>query len=373
MSLQLATYYQRIRLWKPTGVGKHILNMSEAISRLNGPLQSFHAVDDLKDAERRGVDLPFETPAPLSIPIPRKFLEASWVSFRFPAPSMFGVEADWIYCPAEYFVPSGRHANLAVTIHCDNWFNPELPWYNDPDIAETRKRRWPLYKAITQRADKILCVSHFLKQRVVDFFKVDPARISVVGNGVEPVFFAPRSNAPHVSQHLHDSPYVVVLGGLTRRKGAQATLQVARELNRAAPDIKVTVVGTSEQVFLQEAHALPNVVSLGYVGVGEGLPSLLANAVALLFLSEYETFGIPAVEAMASGTPPIVSSKGALPEVVGSAGYVLKPGNELEAVEAIIALNKNASYRDAQGAAAVERAKRFSWEWSFSQLREALS
>jgi glycosyltransferase involved in cell wall biosynthesis len=320
--MNLAMYYQRIRLVNPTGVGKHIENMSKCLKPRVARFSSVHAIDDLSAARKRGIQ---DDDSVRTIRFPRKLIEAGWVGFDLPSIEMLGVKADWIYCPAEYYLATKR-AKLAVTIHCDNWFNPDLPWYNDPDVATTRKRRLPLYRKIAQKADMVFCVSTFLRDRVRDAFNIPESRLAIVGNGVEAAFFNAKVDQQQLANEfpeLSGSPYALIIGGLTRRKGGDATLEAIRQSEKAVPEMRFVIIGCSEQQFEHELTRLPNVYQMGYLNLKNGLLTLIGNAACLLFLSRYDTFGIPAIEALAAGVTPIVSEFGALPELVGSQGLVV--------------------------------------------------
>ncbi len=129
------------------------------------------------------------------------------------------------------------------------------------------------------------------------------------------------------------------------RKGGGPTLEVARALLARGSDLRILVVGDSDPDLQIRARAFPNVQHLGYVSADNGLPALMRAAVALLFLSRYETFGIPAVEAFAVGTPVVVSHHGALPEVVGDAGAVVNPESAPDIADLLMQLARDANVR----------------------------
>jgi glycosyltransferase involved in cell wall biosynthesis len=104
----------------------------------------------------------------------------------------------------------------------------------------------------------------------------------------------------------------------------------------------------------------------------EQLASLYCRATALVLLSEYEGFGYPPLEAMACGTPAIVSDCSSLPEVVGENTVRLKPNDVDGAAAAMVSLSKDSNLRAALAAEAKKRAEFFCWERSKQQLAAAL-
>jgi glycosyltransferase involved in cell wall biosynthesis len=178
-----------------------------------------------------------------------------------------------------------------------------------------------MYRAST----RLLTVSEFCKSRMVELLRFDPEKIDVIGNGVEEKFFHPDAFVTPAIEGLRH-PYVVVVGGLSDRKGAQHIVGVARQLKAQKSGVQVVVIGSNEPKWESVASSLENVLMLGR-RPDEDLIPILQRATALLFLSLYEGFGIPAVEAMAVGTPVIASNCSALPEVVGEGGFVFPPND----------------------------------------------
>jgi hypothetical protein len=158
---------------------------------------------------------------------------------------------------------------------------------------------------IIQNAACILTVSEFTRGRLCELLKVDPGRVAVIGNGIDPLYFAapgcaeaPSPETDPAQIGLGGRPYVVVVGGLTRRKGGDLVLQVAQILQREQPEMRILVAGKGEPAFSAPASDLGNVVLLQHVPTIQ-LVKLLRGAMAAVMLSRYEGFGIPVVEAMA--------------------------------------------------------------------------
>ncbi len=366
--MKIASYVQMNRLINPTGVGKHIINVLPAIAGRPGLELSL-----MTSRQYLGPDGKLPATNPLSglpvagIPLPQKALDILWLGAGAPSADRWAGGADWIYCPVETPVPS-RHARLAVTCHCLNMLEADLPW---SAAADTRtNRRWWRRRmdAIRRKAEIVFVVSEFLRDRTAALAGISPNRMVVVGNGAEKDYFA-VAETPRRPVHR---PYLIAVGGLTARKGAPLILGTARALLERRSEIEVWVAGKSEPNYAAEAKALPNLRQLGYKGLDE-LPRLVRDAVALIFPSRYDTFGIPAVESMAAGTPPIVSHWAGLPEVVGDGGIVLNNGSGGgEIADIVVDLATNGRLRAEVAARGRQRAKRFTWEACADRIVDAL-
>ncbi len=347
-----------------TGVSKHVRNMVlELARRPDAGLTLLVPRREWTAAMQQDGNHPFRALPTATLPGRRSWLEKAWSLVNAPAADRWCREADWVYCPMEAYVATAK-ARLAVTVHCMNWFEPDLPWYA---AVKADRARWRLKLRRAFRRDDvlILAVSEFLKGRLVELFDIRPERIAVVGNGVEAAYYQ-AAVAPPAADRRGSAPYLLVVGGLTQRKGADATLKVAKVLRERGSNLEIWVVGASEPAFVSSAQEHPNVKQLGYRGVQTGLPELLHGATALLFLSRYDTFGIPAAEAMAAGTPAIVSRYAGLPEVVGSAGMVVDSNKPEDVADQVLHLAEDATARSEW----IERGRRRSLSHTWAKCAE---
>ncbi len=363
MKPDITAYYQRVRLWKPTGVGKHILHMTAGLEHTLGGITHLQEFDDLRKSRKLDV-APVQSPSTQRVlPIPRRALKATWLQCDFPPVELLGVKADWFYCPAEDYVAT-RYAKLAVTIHDTRPFETALPWSNTAEAVAYRKRWQPVLRKIAQRADVLLTVSEYSKARMIDVLGLQENRIVVVGNGVEDFFYATRA-----SQHEVESPFILMVGGLQPRKGHSHVMRLADLLLGSKSNIRICVAGKGEPDCEAEASSRSNVELLGYVS-DDQLCSLMSRATVFMMLSEYEGFGIPVLEAMAAKCPVIAINKSSLPEVVGGCGILVT--NADDAFEATLDLIVNPTLRGSLIEKGSLRAEDFRWSSCVHRLMRAL-
>jgi glycosyltransferase involved in cell wall biosynthesis len=365
--MRIAAYITPKSFTNPTGQAKHAINMLLCLARRPDiELTLLAAKDQLTGDGRIPEGSPLHGMPLRSIPLPARVLHFLWRTYNWPPVDRWWGQVDWVYSPTEMYVPA-RNARIAATIHCVNWFEKELPWANTDENLQTRRRMAKVFRPIIHHADLICTVSEFLKGRICELLGANPSRIAVVSNGVEEAFFA-EGHQGVASAKPDSEPYILSVGALESRKGAEHLIALARHLAHAAPYLKL-VVGAGRYgnpKFISEAGQMPNVLLNGYLG-GDELPRLIKGARALVILSRYETFGIPVIEAMAVGTPVIAARFAALPEIVGGAGIVVDATQPAEVLTALLALNdveQRAHYRRL----GFQRVQQFTWEACASRL-----
>jgi glycosyltransferase involved in cell wall biosynthesis len=208
------------------------------------------------------------------------------------------------HCPF-YGLPFRRSVPMVVTIH-DLTFERHREWFRPGAAAAFRVQA----RHAAARAAIVLTPSEHVRADVVRTYSVAPDRVLVAPNAVDPIFrpdLAARRPPPGVR-----APYVVALGGAPRRNAGLALRSWQRALG-ARKDVSLVVVGGTD---------LPRTSGLITTGRldDQQWATLLAGADAFLYPTGDEGFGMPALEALASGTPVVCARVGALPEVVGEAG-----------------------------------------------------
>jgi glycosyltransferase involved in cell wall biosynthesis len=365
--------YVRLPWTRPplTGVGRHAVCVIRELSQLE-PVTLIPYRWDLT----AGVIVPEANAlagfAVSPIPVPHYLIERCWHVLHTPAIDVYAKDADWVYVPFECYVPS-RRPRVAVTVHDLHALEPDLPWSDTP-VHRSFARRWRRkLKPIVRHADVLLAVSDYTKSRIVELLGVSPDRVAVVGNGVDELFFTPPPTLSDREVALHGNrPYVLLTGGLTRKKGGQYVLPIAEQLARESPDLRLVVVGYRNEPDLEErGRSIGNFVFAGHVD--DALyHALLGRAQALLFLSRYEGFGIPTLEAMAMGVPVIASRFCSLPEVVGDAGFLVDPTATQDIAALIVQLCETPASCDAMVARGRRRAAEAGWRRCAERVQAAL-
>lgn len=205
--------------------------------------------------------------------------------------------------------PLSTRRPLVLTLH------DLAPQLHSDDFGLGTRGAWRLnIRAGVRRAKVITTVSQFVKNQIIQYFSLDPSRVLVAPDALDPRFAPERSaGALDLARSLEiRAPYVVALGGAPRRGLPEAVETWRRAKREIATDVTLVVVGES---------SLPSEPGLAPVGFldDESWPTLLAGAQALCYPTRYEGFGLPALEAMASGTPVVCGRVASLPEVLGDA------------------------------------------------------
>ena len=252
----------------------------------------------------------------------------------------------------------------ALTIHD---LSPlEHPEWFQADFAAWYRLFLPI---LARRVQNVFTPSEYVKQKVIRRFGVK--NVIVTPDGVDRAIFHPDAK-----QAMFDLPgcYVLFVGTLEPRKNLNLLLRAWSEIKEDFKDAWLILVGVSGNVFrnVNYRHPMERVRFLGYVD-DETLAGLYANATLFALPSQEEGFGLPALEAMASGTPVIVSDGGALPEVVGEAGMIFCLSNPDGLTNALKECLSSIGLRSALKEKGLARAGKFSWQTTAESVWKSLN
>jgi glycosyltransferase involved in cell wall biosynthesis len=241
----------------------------------------------------------------------------------------------------------------ALTIH-------DLSPLEHPEWFHTRFAMWYrlFLPILARRVQRVFTPSEYVKEKVSRRFGI--RNVTVTPNGVDHSLFHPGAK-----QRQFDLPrsYVMFAGTLEPRKNLGRLLHAWKAIKDEFRETWLMIVGASGSVFRSSPvpGEMERVRFLGYVE-DETLAGLYAEASLFILPSQDEGFGLPALEAMASGTPVIVSDGGALPEVVGDAGMIFRQSDQSALRNTLAACLSDAGLRTELRRKGLERAQKFSWQ-----------
>jgi glycosyltransferase involved in cell wall biosynthesis len=225
------------------------------------------------------------------------------------------------------------------------------------------------------QGDHALCISHATKDDLCRVTGMNGAHAHVTHLAADPAIFYPCTDLQQqltVRQkyNLGDAPYILSLCTLEPRKNIDHLLRAFARLvrNGAIGNIRLVLTGAKgwdfDRIFSEidnnpELHT--RIILTGYVPDGELAP-LYSGAQVFAYMSLYEGFGLPPLEAMQCGTPVITSNTSSLPEVVGDAGIMLDPQDMDGLCQALVRMTTDHAFRDDLAQRALKRAALFSWE-----------
>jgi glycosyltransferase involved in cell wall biosynthesis len=274
-----------------------------------------------------------------------------------------------------YAVPPGADGKKLVFIY-------DMVWKACPETMEEENRRYvdQNTKLACDRADIIITISEFSRQEIMKYMNLPEDRVKVVPCGVDLERFRPDYNIEAIGTAKERSgihqDYILYLGTLEPRKNLVYLVESYAKLCMEEPDAPVLVLAGKkgwqyDLIFerVQQLNITEKVIFTGYVE-DDDVPLLLAGAKFFVFPSLYEGFGLPPLEAMACGTPVIVSNKSSLPEVVGDAGIQVDIESPEALKDAMQMLNRDEELRENLKKKGIARAQNFTWKRSSMMLKE---
>ncbi len=236
----------------------------------------------------------------------------------------------------------------------------------------------PFLKRILNKADQIITVSNFSKSELIKFFQIPAEKITVIYNGVGPIFrpIPAEESLKTIRKYNLPDAYLLFVGNIKRHKnivGLINSYDLAQQQNPDLPplvllgqytDLKRDIPEVIELV--QRLLSKKKILFTGVLPTSD-LPAIYTRASLFLFPSFYEGFGLTILEAMACGTPVITSNTSSIPEVVHDAAKLINPYDNEMISNAILELAEDTALQEDYRNKGFQLARQYSWKTSAEQ------
>ena len=379
-SLRVALNARSANLAIMDGPGESLRNLSRALITTNPG----HALDLLTDARLR-YDLPpagrvsvrVLRPFPIGNRVLRSVLGADpWYRARV------CLTADWrrwsAYLQSAHEpTPALRGTRHVAIVHDLAFMQPAAKRNFD---ATTRHFLDCWTAENVHRADRLIAVSDWVRDEIGRVYGISAERISVAAHGVDRTRFRPDHDPATVravhEQHGIEVPYVVFVGTLQPRKNLGTLVTAFARARAQGLEQRLVLVGRKGWRYEDVAAVIGDrdqdaVQLVGEIASAE-LPLLLAGASAFVSVALDEGFGMPALEALASGVPVVASNQAGLAQAVGDAGLLVDPMNVDAIAHALLRITQDAALRESLRGRGLARAAECTWDRAARNVWEAL-
>ncbi len=262
-----------------------------------------------------------------------------------------------VHWGASFILPLVKVCPMIVTIH-------DMTFQLMPKVHEYIKTKYfPfLIKYSTVRANKILTVSKTTKSDLIKFFPNVKDKTFVTHLAPRDIY--PNRNIEQRKINFKTKKYLLYVGAIEPRKNLVKLIKVWKSINKIEKNnVKLLLVGTKGWKYDELLENINDVNDIHYFGSAndQELLSFYKNALGLIYISLYEGFGLPVIEAMKFGLPVICSNLGASKEIAESAAIMVNPLNEKDIKDAIIELISNENLRKKFSRLGIKKASNFSW------------
>ncbi len=275
-----------------------------------------------------------------------------------------------VYLPNQTFFSS--RLPFVLTVH-------DLSFLRYPEFFTLKGRLWHRtinFRDLAKRAKKLIAVSEHTKTDLIELLVIPPEKISVATPAVGPEYQPAVQEKIDLTRKKYSltEKYFLYVGAIEPRKNVLGLIEAFNQVQGEAHLVLIGGRGWKNSDVYRAANRSPKremIHFFGYVSPAEKI-ALYSDAVALVYPSFYEGFGMPIIEAMACGAPVITSQVSSLPEVVGDAGILVNPHDIHTIAAAMNGLQEDQAARKIFRERGLARAKKFTWEKSAKTILEAI-
>lgn len=351
-------------LKEETGVGIYFKNLLFALAKIDRENEYFLFSSSWKDRFDPGKVPPFDQKRFKDFRYPVKVVNFLWNRLGWPSMDLFfKASLDLTHSPTPLLLPSGGKKIVTVYDLCFM----EYPHLSDDESRHMFSSR---IEQSLHRADGIITISHFSQEQILKRFSINKRKIHVTPLGIDHDFW--RDIAKDETERIKSkfnlpATYLLFVGAHEPRKNIGRLIEALKIVHNRYKKIPLVLAGREGKdsaVVMDRINTYDLkqwVYPTGYLNDLE-LRSIYRLATALVFPSVCEGFGLPLLEAMASGIPVVASQAPALPEICQDAALFFDPEHPEEMAEAIIRVLKDETLRKDLVHRGAQRLEDFSWE-----------
>ena len=353
------------------GVGTYTRNIIRALTRLDRENEYFLLGSPEKAKEMDDLPENFSSIEVASPETAKGFFQCHSV--------LAGLGCDLVHVPHLFWLPHHYPCPYVITVHdvLDHMYRAR----NGSGLK--RSLHFQLTRRVLRNSARIFAVSTFTKNEIQKLFGIEPRRIEVIYNAIDARFLTGHASDADrqmlAERYQIAYPFLLYAGRISPHKNlvriieAFAALKAELAKQDQFPDLKLIIIGDelSKHPDLRRtvvrAGVQNDVRFLGFVPI-DVLRVFYDVAKVFVFPSLYEGFGLPPLEAMAHGTPVLTSNTSSIPEVVGNAAVLVNPENLFEMMRALQRVLCDQALRERLRHAGYEQVKKFSWDYSVSDI-----
>lgn len=302
---------------------------------------------------------------------PNKLFNLCLNIFNWPKLDRLIGGCDIFFSPNLHFISLSKNCQLVLCVH-------DLSFLAQPGFFTLKQRLWHhliLKKRILQRANLIMADSQSTKNDLIDLSKIEEAKIKVAYLGVDEGYFGnhlAESLLAIKSKYQLPDNYLLFVGTIEPRKNLDSVIDAIIRLNWPVELVIAGNYGWKSKKIKKSIQINKHIHHLGYVDEADK-PALYRLAQGLIYPSYYEGFGLPILEALASGCPVIAGDNSSQGEVLGDCGLLVDPYNLTSIERGVTIILNNQELRNIFITKGIIRAKEFSWNKTAQIVLEAIS
>jgi glycosyltransferase involved in cell wall biosynthesis len=269
---------------------------------------------------------------------------------------------DLLFVPS-HVLPLGYAGKSVVTVH-------DLGYLHEPD-AHTRSSRMQLDLTTrwnARQASHIVAISHATRDDLIKRYGADPDRVTVIHHGIDAGFSPVHPEVLEQFRQRRQLPerFILYLGTVQPRKNLQRLISAFEQIALDDTDVELIIAGktgwkSGPIVTRATVSGMSGRIRFEGHVPDEELPALYSAASVVALPSLYEGFGLPVLEAMACGTPVVMSNRGALPEIAGADAQIVDP-LDVDSITATIRSALDVSDDADRRESRIQHARQFTWE-----------